>query len=288
MVEKQAKKKQRRGIRFPMHPLNEALRVARIVLDQGGGTLNGESLAIGLGIKVSGSTFGTKSSSAKRFGLIERDNNEYKITSLAQSILRPTQKGEDKEALKEAFLNFPIFRELHQRYTGGKLPNRPILENIFQRQYGVSDVSKTLIYDVFVESGKFAGMISETEEGLFCGYPEEIKEETGNAAAPAPPKTINRNLVDLLENIGALRVVHKISKKSKDQTLLKYIESITDELLKNSLDLASELNLSACKMSLKITLNRLGTEGFEKAAQDFVFIEDGLKEDLKLKERNAA
>lgn len=272
-----------------MYPLNETIRVARIVLDQGGGTLNGESLALGLEIKAFGSTFSTKASAAKRFGLVERDNSEYRITGLAQRILRPTQKGEEKEALKEAFLNFPIFRELHQRYTGSKLPNRPILENIFQRQYGVSDVSKTLIYDVFVESGKFAGMISETEEGLFCGFPEEIKEGPEvPATTPAPPLTINRNLVDLLENIGSLRIVHEISKKSKDQNLLGHIEKITAKLLKNSLDLASELNLSACKMSLKITLNRLGTEGFEKAAQDFTFIEEGLKDDLKLKETDAA
>ena len=269
-----------------MYPLNEALRVARIVLDQGGGTLDGESLALGLDIKTTGSTFGTKTSAAKRFGLMERDNSEYRITGLAQRILRPTQKSEEKEALKEAFLSFPIFRELHQRYAGSKLPNKPILENIFQRQYGVSDVSKTLIYNVFVESGKFAGMISETEEGLFCGFPEEIKEE---AEVPvAPPLTIDRNLVNFLENIGSLKIVHEISKKSKDQTLLGHLESITAELLKNSLDLASELNLSACKMSLKITLNRLNTEGLEKAVQDFAFIEEGLKEDLKLKESEAA
>ena len=261
-----------------MHPLKEALRVARVILEEGSGELDKDSIALGLKLSPKASTFMTRVASAKHFGLLKKERKVYKTTKLAKKILRPIEEGEEEQGLREAFLTFPAFRELFEKYSGSKIPKRPIFENISQRQFGVSDVSKGLFYGVFVESGKFSNMISETEEGLFCGYPAEVEKERGRVPLP----TFNRKLVQLWENIGSLKTFRDVYNKSRENEILKYIEITSQEILKSSLELASDLNLSACKMSLKITLDHFKRDGFEVVAKDFIYIEDGLKEDLGL------
>jgi len=280
----EAPKKQRRGIRFPTYSLEKALDVARVVYEKGAGRLTKESIATALGHSITSSALASKIAAAKHFGLLEEEDNFLKVTDLARQILIPTKPEERSEGLKQAFLTFPVFKQIYERFLGLKLPERSTFENILQREYGASVATKGDMYEVLVNSGKFAGVILETEEGLLCGTETEERIKELEAADKTIRVSINNKLVNLCEKIGSLKLISSLYPASEDVKLRKEMETFAHNLLTESINLASELNLPATKMATKITLDLLKKEGLNKATLNFSYIREGLNEDLKLEE----
>src|SRR6266566_3621036 len=108
-------KQQRRGIRFPTYPLSEALRLVRMVQDQGAGRLSTNATAVALDLSPNSSSFLSRVAAAKHFALVEDNEGILITTALAKRILRPTTANQEKEGLSEAFLNFQVFRQLRER-----------------------------------------------------------------------------------------------------------------------------------------------------------------------------
>lgn len=277
-------KPRQRGIRFPTHPQEEAERVARVVQEKGGGSLSLGATAVGLELSATSSSLVARVASAKHFGYIEEDNEILKTTQLAKKVLRPTSPEAVKQGRREAFLNFHVFKQLFERFYNSNLPERTLLENLLVLEYGVSDVSKGLAYDVFVESGKFAGQIIETPNGLFCGV---IEATPGPVAEPPTPTVIQRSLdpklVELLENIGSLTMAVSLHGKDVEQ-VQKGIELTVGKILGRTIELARELNLPSTKMSAKIAVERLKSDGVQGTQNLMSYIRDGIREDLGMVE----
>lgn len=265
-----------------MHSLEESLRVARAVLEQGGGKLSPATLAVALGLSLTSSSFVSRVASARHFGLIEDLEGLLVATPLAKRILRPTNPDQVKQGLAESFLNFGVFKQLMDRFRNSQLPERTLLENILL-EYGVSDVSKKIAYDVFVESGKFSGQIVDTGKGLLCGIVTEEKPAPVSRSSTVLTAQPDRKIVELLVNVGSLRTTLQLHDSVPNEHA-KEIKKISRDLLDRSLELATELNMPATKMSLKIAGERLNASGFVGAASYIPYIEDGINEDLKLKE----
>ncbi len=275
----ETEKQQRRGIRFPTFPLSEALRIAQIVQSQGGGRLSTNATAGALDLSPTSSSFSTRVSAGKHFGLIDESKDVLMTTPLAKRILRPTSPDQEKISLSEAFRSFYVFKQLLERFHGTPLPERSTLENILAIEYGISDVSKALAYDVFVSSGKFAGEISETGKGLVSGSQTEIAQESLPYVRQGPMRLDDR-LVELLMKIGSLSTALEVSSEFYGDGLKK-LESMTKTLLDRTLTLARELEMPATRMSLKVTSDRLDGSGLEEASRFAHYLEEGLSEDLR-------
>lgn len=279
-------KQQRRGIRFPTYPLSEALRLARLVQDQGGGRLSANAAAVALELSPNSSSFGSRVSASKHFGLVEDKEGILVTTSLAKKILRPTAPNQEKEGLSEAFLSFEVFHQLFERFQNNQLPDRSILENILVTEYGISDVSKSMAYDVFLESGKAARTITDTGKSLLVGVQQSPQVESVSETKPIS-RVLDERLVQLLLDIGSLRTALEISRVS-GEGLQPRIESTSRTLLEKTLGLAKELELPATKISLKVLSDRLSSSGLEDASRFALYVEEGLRDDLRLRQGSKA
>jgi hypothetical protein len=279
LVEKQ----QRRGIRFPTYTLSEAVRLAKAVQDQGGGRLSTSATAATLELSPTSSSFGSRVSAARHFGLIDESENILLTTELAKKILRPTNSDQEKEGLSEAFLNFHVFQQLLERFRNAQLPPRSILENILVMEYGISDVSKDVAHDVFVESGKFAGRITDTGKALAVENQETHMLERATEKTVQFASKLDEKLVQLSINIGALRTSLGFSSLPVEEVRPR-IESLARDLLEKTLELAKELGLPATRMSLKVVSDRLNDSGLQDASRFASYLEEGLSDDLRSKE----
>jgi len=269
------KKTQRRGIRFPMFPLGEALKVARTVYEDGGGNLSQETTAESLGHSVKSSTFIGKVSSAKHYGLIISKKKNLEVTSLAKEILRPTSKDESEAGLKKAFFNFEIFKTIYERFKDAYIPKQDILENILIREYGFSDASKEAVYNSFIESGKYSNLILENEKGYFCKEKEEKEDIIIRDLG------LKANLIEFFDKIGSLKMIVKLYSYCKEENKDEIISFFRDIIL-IAIELATELKFLATTMSLKITSDNVGKIPFENIGEYIKYIEDGIKRDLNL------
>jgi len=280
----QALEKRQRGIRFPTYHQPEAERVARVVQDKGGGTLSLGATAVGLELSPTSSSFVGRVASSKHFAYLEEEDDTLKTTQLAKKILRPTSPETAKQGRREAFLNFPVFKLLSERFDNSYLPDRALLENLFVLEYGVSDGSKSLAYDVYIESGKFAGQIVETANGLFCGTPEApVLTPTETKATALTQRTLDPKLVELLQDVGSVRTALELCARKPEQ-IQGELQIMTNELLAKILEIARELDLPSVKMSVKIALDTLKTDGMGGVQHLLPHIHDGLKEDLGIVE----
>jgi len=128
--------------------------------------------------------FFTKIAALRAYGLIGKEKR-IAMTDRAKSIVSPVSEDseQNKENIADAFLNPVVFRKIYDRIsdipTGS---SRSILGNIATTEIGVSPKSKEKFAKIFVESGKFAEMLTETEDGM-------IKATTSGME---PDKTIEK------------------------------------------------------------------------------------------------
>ncbi len=186
----------------------------------------------------SSSTFKAKISSAKHYGLVVETKEEinekrvifYIITDLGKKIATPINPSEKLDSLRLAFLNCDLWKEVYENYEEiGKLPERSTLENVFERTYDISPVSKALAYDSFVNSGKVAGLFEERDDGIFYSknvVGEKTKKERDEEVAAQISPNIRTNInvtieVDTKDDtsvknfISLLEALQKIQKQSR-------------------------------------------------------------------------
>lgn len=229
----------RRGRRFPYYDLNIANEIIQKIKMGGVERLESMTLAKALNHKSdSSSTFKAKISSAKHYGLVVETKEEinekrvifYIITDLGKKIATPINPSEKLDSLRLSFLNCDLWKEVYENYEEiGKLPERSTLENVFERTYDISPVSKALAYDSFVNSGKVAGLFEERDDGIFYSknvVGEKTKKERDEEVAAQISPNIRTNInvtieVDTKDDtsvknfISLLEALQKIQKQSR-------------------------------------------------------------------------
>ncbi len=81
-------------LEFPVITLEEAIRVAKIVMDNGGSVRHKDIISTALHVK--GGALQSRITGTKRYGLVEGEGKELKITELAKQILRPLTEIQKK------------------------------------------------------------------------------------------------------------------------------------------------------------------------------------------------
>lgn len=152
-------------IAFPYHTLEDAIGLARTILEKGAVPMARDQLAAATGLKQGSGNFSNKISAARLFGLIEGAGGKSQLTRLGFDILDKSE-ARAKAARVQAFLNVPLYRRTYDEFRNGRLPPRPHgLEAAFI-SFGIAPKQKDRIRRVFDHSARLAGFFDHGDDSL--------------------------------------------------------------------------------------------------------------------------
>jgi hypothetical protein len=207
-------------IQFPYSDVGDAIAVAEGLLKGGGMALSRDQLGAAMGQVPNSGSFNTKVATARIFGVLDAGGGKYQLTELGHEIVDPARQ---REALVQAFLNVPLYRQVYDEFRGKRLPPRPHgLEQAFMKM-GVSPKQAKPARLAFEKSARMAGFFPAGDEDRLVmpfGTPPRsiedvdaadarIVEATGYAGRNEAPtslkpsgKPLEYQLIDLLERDG--------------------------------------------------------------------------------------
>lgn len=148
-------------VRIPRYDLGDAVHVAKMVHERGGGVASREQLAAFLGHKTTNSgAFLLRLASARLFGTIDTRESSFIITPLAQKVLMPVYPDQMREGLIEAFFNVPVFKSIYEEHKGKDLPPEFGMKNLLRNKYSVPPDMLATAYRTLIESADTAGFFA--------------------------------------------------------------------------------------------------------------------------------
>jgi hypothetical protein len=145
-------------IDYPRAGLKAAMELAQAV-DDLGGTSSIEMAAEKLNKRMSGA-FQAQVSATVKYGLVTSKNQKLVTTPLYREIKLAYNDAERENKLRQAFLQVPLFREIHQRFAGKELPTSHF-EKLLIREFDVPEDWSSRIASYFIDGGRAAGLIGE-------------------------------------------------------------------------------------------------------------------------------
>jgi hypothetical protein len=217
MTEEPKSKREISTIAFPYVDLQEAIAVARAMLDRGGSAMERDQMAAALGLATVSGTFNNKMSAARMFGLIDNAQGRYLLTDLGFEILDPARAP---AAMIEAFLSVPLYRRTYEEFRGRQLPPRPLgLEQAFVN-FGVSAKQKDKARHAFDRSARTANFYPTPGEDRLVApviAPFAGKADS-DSVVPSEPEAKNGAPIPTPTPAPAAREMHP------------FIEGLLDEL----------------------------------------------------------
>ncbi|MGH9958193.1 MAG: hypothetical protein ACREBC_13850 [Pyrinomonadaceae bacterium] len=153
-----SEKQSRSGILFPYFDLDQSIKVAQVIHEQGGGRCKSEQLAPWLGYTSTNSgTYMMRIYSAKYFGLATPTKDVVSLSERAMAIIAPVMPDEALRARVEAFLDIPLFAQVYERFKGQPLPPQVGLKNLFEGTFHIPPDRVSQALRVFYNSAEQAG-----------------------------------------------------------------------------------------------------------------------------------
>ncbi|MEX0802027.1 MAG: hypothetical protein WD688_01710 [Candidatus Binatia bacterium] len=155
---------ERSAIAFPYLDLNAAVEVAKALYSRRGiSSCALDELAAALSQTTSSGNFRLKTSTARTFGLIDKDGQSaFKLSELGCRLVSP--EGET-DAKADAFLQVPLYNQIYEKYRGKLLPPTKALEREMQT-LGVSSKQTDKARHAFQRSARQAGFFNDGEDRL--------------------------------------------------------------------------------------------------------------------------
>ena len=192
MTNRAGSKRRRRTRPYPVHTLEDSLRVTEVIYGRGG-SMNRVALAKSLGTTPTSSAFTMRLNSSSRYGLTERrqEDDAVALTARGESAAGPSRHGERQDALLAAALGPELFGKFYEAYDGQKLPADEMACNMLQRDFGVEAELTGECLGVIKANGLFAGLLGEVGGSLYvsaAGAHTDLAEDTLEPVdRPAPP-----------------------------------------------------------------------------------------------------
>jgi hypothetical protein len=162
------------NIRVPRVDLVASIQVAEVV-DRYGLSASIDTVAGVLGQSLKSGAFRTRMSAAGQFGIVDSRRGLVELTPLGRRILDPTTR---QEAMVEAFLSVDVFKSVHERFEGGRLPSDSGLSEEL-RKLGVAakraDQTRRVLHRSALQAGFF-----------HAGSDRLVLPSSAAATAPAP------------------------------------------------------------------------------------------------------
>ncbi|MEE9592212.1 MAG: hypothetical protein V3W28_01370 [Thermoplasmata archaeon] len=191
--------------------------MARVAYDLGG-TASSGLIADKIGMSEGGGAFQGRLSSTVKYGLITRKGDSVSTTGLATEIFTAYSEDEKRALQAKAFLNVPLFRDIHERFSQTRL-DLGIFEKILVREYSVDQKLASSVARYFVRSAEQLGIMNA--DGTFRPVAEQSSvlmgedrsgsgSKTGDRSSDksqGPPGTeeLGRDIFDALLLAGALQ-----------------------------------------------------------------------------------
>lgn len=178
-------------IQFPYTDMDDAIAVAKKMMDAGSIPLDRDQLAGIMGQVPRSGAFGAKVAAARMFGLIDNVGGKYQITELGFEILDPQRAP---AARGRSFLHVPLYLKLYEDFKGRQLPPKgPALEKLLVGM-GVAPKQKDRARRTFEASARIAGFFNPSEDRLIMPVAAThtliangINEEKKTPLQPPPP-----------------------------------------------------------------------------------------------------
>ena len=201
------KTKRERSKAYPGAALSECVEFAlRIKRGLGRGSHDRDSLAKSMGFSGVSGAVSPKIAALVHFGLLDRTGDGYELSELSKSITDPLNEVEQKSAIKAAFSRPNLYQEIVAKFEeDGQIPSQ--LATHLYRFHGITDSASASAAEIFLESGKYAGVLNE-QNFIVSNAPTYPKNENSSAhqadtapaeigkTAPEPPKTLYPKLME--------------------------------------------------------------------------------------------
>lgn len=160
------KTRRTRSSGFPVISLEEAIDALKKAAEAGF-EMSQETFASQIKMSPKGSAFLLKLAALRDFKLIERTTKGIVFSELAKNIINPTteDEAERKKNSQTAFRNCKIFNDIFEHLSPSGFKKETV-GNVSIREFNISPKSQGVFVKSFIDSGKFASLIEETEEGL--------------------------------------------------------------------------------------------------------------------------
>ena len=147
----------------PYHSLDNALGVARVLHENGGGPCSADQLLSFLGYKsIRSGMYQMRTSAARQFGLIQNSRDNISVTQLAEDILNPFLPEQATSARRDAFLNVELYKNIYNRFKGRALPPEKGLHNFLRQEYHLTENRVGPATRIFLASADQAGFLKES------------------------------------------------------------------------------------------------------------------------------
>ena len=179
-----AKKESKRP--YPRRSVEQALRIPRALRDHNGGKpWPATEVAKALDIGAKSGNFFYLTSASKQYGLTEGTSRtaDISLTDLGRRAVYPSSADEESAAVREAFLNAPVFRKVLEHYGGNNLPDPQYRENTLYTEFGLDPGVQDEFVDILNKNSRFAGIGSTLAPGTPGGSATESPVHGGEAAA---------------------------------------------------------------------------------------------------------
>lgn len=173
----------RRSTGYPGVDLDSAILITKKVHEYG--SMDRETLARVLGHESLSGPALAKLAAVRHFGLVEYKEGKVSLSELGKRIIAPLSEEEKKQATAEAFLKARPFDELYRDRRKEIALEKDMLINIATRQLGIMPKAASEFLEVFVRSGKTAGLIEEINEKSVRLLEQPFKGIITEEVAPA-------------------------------------------------------------------------------------------------------
>ena len=258
--EKKEKRKRSIGKRFyPIHSLEESIKIAKALKTLGGSVDSNEKdlIASAMKLKLTGA-FTNRLGSARNWRLLT-GHGKLELTDLAKRLISPISDEEYREGILEAFFGVPLFKSLYETYENMEIPEDDLLQNILERKYNVPAGDTVAVVKIFKKMIQLPEIVGYSAKPSTAVSEKETTELSNTELSKKESrKIVDSNLSDLrpefsvhilnaFKDIGKLEFIAEIGTKDRDEEVKSILSSISQVS-----------DLPSSKMAAKEILNNIG------------------------------
>lgn len=140
-----------------------------------------EVVVKGMGYAGLNGASATAVSALAKYGLLDRDGEEWRVSNRAMCIIAPHSPEEKAEALREAASAPPLFNELREKFPG-RMPSEEVLRNYLVRK-GFAPAALSAVISAYKETSEMV----ERDGGAYDSGHSQSQEDPEMQAAPVQP-----------------------------------------------------------------------------------------------------
>ena len=174
---------------YPVHPLKDALRVARGIQEANSGLPFDRIMLAGqLRTTPSSSGFVMRLKSSARYGLTLGGYNDVRIslTEAGRAAVAPKSEEERRLALVECALRPDVFRSFYEALDGKRLPEAAFARNILERDHNIDPELTQECLGIIVANGTYVGLLRDVGGSLWVSVKGVRAPEATQASVTTP------------------------------------------------------------------------------------------------------